>query len=142
MTTTCEKQNPFRDYYPQKEHFKGLETYIQRVNADKYEHPQRKAYRQNLQKMYFFQTGLGGEVGSKVTLQSDDKDKKSYLRPMNCTKTRILDVNMEMSPMKFKELQDYVGRDVEIPNVDMLQHLHMSSNRDMMRKFGDLYERA
>jgi hypothetical protein len=61
---------------------------------------------------------------------------------MKCTKTRILDVNMEMSPMKFKELQDYVGRDVEIPNVDMLQHLHMSSNRDMMRKFGDLYERA
>jgi|LauGreDrversion4_2_1035121.scaffolds.fasta_scaffold2031376_1 hypothetical protein len=61
---------------------------------------------------------------------------------MNCTKSRILDIGMEMSPEKFRELQNYVGRDIEIPNVDMLQHLHMSSNRDLMRKFGDLYERA
>jgi len=28
MITTCEKQNPFKDYYPQHEHFKGLESYI------------------------------------------------------------------------------------------------------------------
>jgi hypothetical protein len=49
---------------------------------------------------------------------------------------------MEMSPKKFKELQDYVGRDVEIPNIDMLSHLRMASNRDLMRKFGDIYERA
>ena len=61
---------------------------------------------------------------------------------MNCTKSRILDIGMEMSPEKFRELQNYVGRDIEIPNVEMLQHLHMSSNRDLMRKFGDLYERA
>ena len=61
---------------------------------------------------------------------------------MNCTKSRILDIGMEISPEKFRELQNYVGRDIEIPNVDMLQHLHMSSNRDLMRKFGDLYERA
>ena len=54
----------------------------------------------------------------------------------------MTDTPLEMSPKKFKELQDYVGRDVEIPNIDMLSHLHMTSNRDLMRKFGDIYERA
>ncbi len=49
---------------------------------------------------------------------------------------------MEMSPKKYKELQDYVGRDIEIPNIEMLSHLHMISNRDLLRKFGDIYERA
>ena len=91
--------------------------------------------------MYFFQTGQDAQTGSKASIESDDKDQKNYLRPMNCTKSRILDVNMEMSTKKYRELQDYVGRDIEIPNVEMLQHLHISSNRDMMRKFGDLYER-
>ena len=47
-----------------------------------------------------------------------------------------------MSPEKFRELQNFVGRDIEIPNVEMLQHLYKSSNRDLIRKFGDLYELA
>jgi hypothetical protein len=85
-----------------------------------------------MQKIFFYQSNAASPTNKndpKDDSSSErDKNKHHYELPQKCTKSRFtsIDANFQMNPIKYKQLQDSVGRDIDIPNLEMFDHLHMT----------------